>query len=140
MINIDKNILVYENFITDDEQNILLKYAKEANESEWAEIKFNNEIKNEEVVEQLISKVEDIKIKQIDDTTVKPIKQIITVTNEDRISKTEIKEEKEEIIPSISRLADFKSVFEIFIKLIIDARRKNDHERHESYGKTYRQY
>jgi hypothetical protein len=43
MINIDKNILVYENFITDDEQNILLKYAKEAEESQWAKVKYKNE-------------------------------------------------------------------------------------------------
>jgi hypothetical protein len=41
-ISIEKNILIYENFITDYEQNLLLKYAKEADESEWAQIKFKN--------------------------------------------------------------------------------------------------
>lgn len=45
MINdkIDNNIAIYDNFITDHEKNILLDYAKAADESQWVEIKHKNE-------------------------------------------------------------------------------------------------
>lgn len=45
MINnkIDSNILIYDNFITDEEKQTLMDYAQSANESEWVEIKHQNE-------------------------------------------------------------------------------------------------
>lgn len=43
VIKLDNNILVYENFITDDEQKKLLSYAKETDELHWLEVKRKNE-------------------------------------------------------------------------------------------------
>lgn len=40
---IDNSIDIYDNFITDDEKNVLLDYAKASAESQWIEVKYKNE-------------------------------------------------------------------------------------------------